>query len=368
MKTVLILMISLTFRVGAQSPHDAARAEAQQLQAPPSLESFNPLQHLEPINQDTTSSCWSFSTLSFMESEMARQGVQPVRLAMMYPVYQAFVEKARRYIQTRGRSRFAPGDLFTGVLKIVKKYGIVPQSAYPGQTRSCKTFNHDPLYAALDKYLEEITKIGNWDMEEGLHNIRRILDEYLGPPPATFNFKGQQYTPQSFLHDYCRLNPDDYRMFTSFTYAPFHSQIVLDVPDNWARDSVYQNLPLDAFYSLLKHAVEKGYSAAIDADISEPGRVPVKDVCFIPSFDFPQSVTQMARELRFENGATTDDHLMHIVGLTTYQNADWFLVKDSWRTAWDGRLKGYFMMRDDYVCLKVLAFVVHKDALEGWRQ
>lgn len=294
---------------------------------------------------------------------MARMGVKPVRLAMMYPVYWSFVEKARRYIKSRGRSHFGPGDLFTGVLHTIRKYGIVPQQAYAGQTRACKTFNHDPLYAALDKYLAEITKIKNWDVDEGLTNIRKILDEYLGPPPDSFMFNGKRYTPHSFLTGYCRINPDDYRMATSFTYRNFGRKIALDVPDNWARDSVYENLPLNSFYSVLKKALQHGFGVGIDADVSEPGRIPEQDICFIPSFDVAGKVTQMARELRFRNGSTTDDHLMHIVGFTRYKGRDWFLVKDSWRTAWDGKYNGYFMMDEAYVKLKILAFVVHKDVL-----
>ncbi len=362
MKPFLLIFI-LTATLTAQKAPGWAAEEAANI-AMPVPETFGSLPHLSPFNQDTTSSCWSFSTLSFLETEMARQGVEPVRLAVMYPVYWGFVEKAARYIETRGVSRFAPGDLFTGVLKTVEKYGIVPQQVYHGQNRP-GVYNHDALYAALDKYLAEIRKIRNWDKEEGVEKITEILDHYLGRPPAEFEFKGRHYTPKSFLEEYCRIRPEDYRMYTSFSYAPFGGEVLLDVPDNWARIAEYRNLPLEEFYGNLIKALRAGFSAAIDADVSEPGRVPARDICFIPSFDLPgQAIGQRAREFRFENGSTTDDHLMHIVAYSRYEDADWFLVKDSWRNAWDGNHKGYYMMRGDYVKMKVLAYVVHKDALK----
>ena len=359
----LIMIILLAGLSAAQTTKEWAAAEAGHLKIPATLDSFKTFPHLSPFNQDTTSSCWSFSTLSFLESEMARQGVAPVRLAVMYPVYWGFVEKAARYIETKGASHFAPGDLFTGVLKTIEKYGIVPQQVYHGQSLP-GVYNHKELYAALDKYLAEIKKIKNWDREEGVEKITEILDHYLGRPPTRFDFKGKSYTPQSFLKDYCHIRPDDYRMYTSFSYAPFGGEVTLDVPDNWARIAEYRNLPLDQFYGNLIKALKRGYSAAIDADISEPGRLPEQDVCFIPTFDYPAAaIDQKAREFRFKNGSTTDDHLMHIVGYTRYADSDWFLVKDSWRNAWEGRYKGYFLMRGDYVKLKVLAYVLHKEAL-----
>ena len=362
-RSVLIILLAISFLLGGDVKDEAARL-ASRLDKPVSINEFSPLRHLPPINQDTTSSCWSFSTLSFLESEMLRQGRDSVRLALMYPVYWGFVEKARQYVKTRGQSKFGPGDLFTGVLDIVKKYGLMPQSAYPGQTRSCSTFNHNPLYAALQKFLGKIKEINNWDEAEVIEQVREILDRYLGRPTDSFSYHGKIYTPKSFLNQVTGLDINDYRIFTSFLYAPFGQDIILDVPDNWKRRKVYFNLPLDKFYNTLKQSVQKGYSVAIDADISEAGRVPVEDICFIPSFDIADTeINPWAREFRFKNGSTTDDHLMHIVGFARRGGHDWFLTKDSWRTAWDGANKGYFFIRDDYIRLKILAFVVHKDAI-----
>ena len=62
---------------------------------------------------------------------------------------------------------------------------------------------------------------------------------------------------------------------------------------------------------------------------------------------------------------TTHDHLMHIVGFSQFNGEEWFLVKDSWRDAWEGQFKGYFFYHSDYAKLKILAFMVHKDGIPG---
>ncbi len=325
---------------------------------------FQAIPHLPPMNQDTTNACWSFSTLSFVESEMQRLGRPQVRLAVMFPVYYGFLEKARYFVRTKGTSRFAPGDLFSGVMQIIQKYGIVPQSAYPGQTRSCKTFNHTTLENELMQFMEKIKTLQFWNEDVVLAEVRKILNKHLGPPPATFEFQGKSYTPESFRDQVINLPWDAYLTVTSFMYAPYNQYIELKVPDNWAHRKIYFNVPLSLFYSSLIDALRRGYSVAIDGDTSEPGRIGEEDAAFIPSFDIPSSaVNAYAREYRFNNKATTDDHLMHIVGYKMVSGQDWFLVKDSWRSAWYGKEKGYYFFHGDYIKLKVLAYLVHRDAV-----
>ena len=295
---------------------------------------------------------------------MKRIGLEPVKLAVMYPVYWAFVEKARRFVQKKGNSHFAPGDLFSGVIEIIKQYGILPESAYRGQTRTCSTHNHDPLEAELKELMNQIKLMDFWDEELVVAKVRQILDSHLGSPPDKFEFKGESYTPKSFLREIVQLPWDEYTIVTSFLYAPFHKLIELKVPDNWNHYNNYFNVPIDIFYNSLRTAVKNGYSAAFDSDTGEPGRIGEYDVVFVPPFDIPgQFIDQEAREFRFRNKSTTDDHLMHIVGFTEYNGHDWFLVKDSWRTAWLGNHKGYYFFHGDYIKLKALAYIIHNDAI-----
>lgn len=338
------------------------------VEAPAELSAYNPTFHFPPVNQGDTSACWCFSTVSFLESEMVRLGLPPVKLAVMYPMYYELIEEAKYFVQTRGESKVTPGDLFPTVLEVVQQYGVVPAECYPGRPDNEKAYNHKTLYEELETYVTGVKNDQIWDEAKVVAGLESILNRHLGKPPETFEYKGRSYTPKSFQEEFVALPWQDYLLVTSFQYAPFFTYTELRVPDNWRNNNRYYNVPLDVFYEGLKTAVRGGYSVAIDSDISEPGRVGARDISIIPAYDIPYSyITQEAREYRFEQKATKDDHLMHIVGVTESDGHDWFLVKDSWRDAWKGRHKGYFFFRDDYVKLKVLAYLVHKDALPTWQ-
>ena len=363
---ILTIALCVTSQVvmGQEAMKDALRKSLDAIDRPKSKDDFKPAFHLTPINQDTTLICWSFATSSFLETEMERLGMEPVRLSVVFPVYNVFQEKAKRFIATRGRSRFAPGDLFTGVLDIIREYGAVPASAYRGSTNPDQAYNHNALYAELDKLMGNVRKSAQWDEGAVLPEVRQILDKYLGAPPKEFPYKGKTYTPTSFLKEVVRLPWTDYVLVTSFLYAPFNTFIELRVPDNWKHTVNYFNVPLDVFSRSLKEAVSKRYSVAFDADISEPGYEVTREYAFIPDFDIPRgAITPEAREFRFNNGSTTDDHLMHIVDYKRFGSEDWFLVKDSWRTAFQNDHKGYFFVHDSYLRLKALAFLVHRDGI-----
>jgi len=331
---------------------------------PAAINHFRPLFHYPPVNQDTTNVCWSFSTLSFIESEMERLNGHAVRLAVMFPVYYAFIEKTRQYVASRGTSRLMPGDLFPTVIEIIRKYGILPEEVYHGQTDSSQVYCHRRLEAEIEKLRNNIKINKLWDETAVLEKLTAILDRYLGAPPDTFMYQGKSFTAKSFAAHYVNLPWPDYLLVTSFSYAPFWSFVGLEVPDNWRHLDTYYNVPLRVFYNGIISAVKNGYTLAIDGDIYEPGRQGKSDVCFIPAYDIPSAaINQSARDYRFDYKITTDDHLMHIIGYLQDNGQDWFLVKDSWGDAWEGKFKGYFFFHGDYVRLKVLAYLVHKDAV-----
>lgn len=335
----------------------------------PAVADFTPVFHLSPMNQDTTLVCWSFSTTSYIESEMERLGRKPVRLSVMYPVYYVFIEKAKRFVQTHGKSRFAPGDLFTGVWNTIQKYGEVPMEAYRGQAVYSPTYDQTSMYDELIRYMHKVRADSLWNEDTVLAHVERILNRNMGEPPQKFIFDGKLYAPASFLDEVVNLPWHEYLKVTSFTYAPFYTFTQLRVPDNWAHDSTYFNVPLDVFYASMKGALKRGYSFAIDADISEPSYRVEKGIGIIPPFDISlDGINEASREFRFDNGSTTDDHLMQAVAYRNFYGDDWFLVKDSWRTAWEGNHKGYSMFHGSYMKLKVLSFFVNVNGVPEIRK
>jgi bleomycin hydrolase len=117
---------------------------------------------------------------------------------------------------------------------------------------------------------------------------------------------------------------------------------------------------------ILKSALKAGYSVSLGGDISEPGRNAAKKVFMVPTFDIPSEyIDENARQYRFSNGSTTDDHGIHLIGYKETKGGNWFLIKDSGSSAHNAEPKGYYFLTEDYVKLKMMDFMVHKDAVKG---
>jgi bleomycin hydrolase len=358
-----MLPFCLVAPASAQTMQDKLREALEKTPHPKSVADFQPVPHLTCLNQGKTLVCWSFATTSFLESEMARLKLDSVRLSVFYPVYCGYLEKARRLVRTKGKSRFSQGDLFTGVFDVCREYGAMPASVYDKPSAG-GVFDQTQLYADLERFIEEVKLQGKWNETRVLSRVRKILNRHLGEPPETFTYNGKTYTPKSFLAEVVRLPWTEYLMLTSFESAPFGTFTELKVADNWRHNTNFFNVPLPVFYDALKGALRAGFSAAIDVDTSEPSYEATGRYCLIPEFDMPAGqITQAAREIRFLNGATSDDHAIHIIGCQDFGGEDWFLAKDSWKVVWREGNQGALFLHGSYVKLKILAFLVHSDGV-----
>lgn len=318
--------------------------------------------HLPPTPQYRTGTCWSFATTSFMESEIHRLSGREIKLSEMWTAYWEYVNKARGYVATRGRSHFSEGSQAAALLRVYRERGVVPRAAYEGVLAEDGRFDHDLMERRMREFLEWCRDTGFWDEDFIVATIRRIMDLTMGRPPETVPWDGSEITPRDFLDEVCGLDPDAYVSLISTLSLPFWSRGSYDVPDNWWHDESYLNVPLDVFYAVVRDTAAAGESLVFGGDVSEPGLWGLEDVAIVPSFDIPgSSIDQDARELRFYNRTSTDDHLVHVVGLTELDGHDWFLIKDSNRSSRAGKHEGYYFFRDDYIKLKLLALTVHRD-------
>ena len=341
------------------------RFDMSRIAKPESPAVFKQAWHFPPVAQYLTGTCWSFSTTSFYESEIYRLTGQKVKLSEIWTVYWEYVEKMRRFVRERGDSLIDEGSESNALPRIWKQYGIVPEEAYPGVLSKDGRHDHSRLIAQLRELSQWVKANGIWDEDRVLALTRVILDRELGVPPERFAYQGREYTPQQFLAQVVKINLDDYAEFMSTLSLPFYTRGEYKVPDNWWHDASYYNVPLDEWYAALKNAVQQGYTVAIGGDVSEPGYNGFENAAVVPTFDIPQAyIDQSARELRFANHTTEDDHGLHLVGWTSVDGRDWFLIKDSARSSRWGKFEGYYFYRDDYVRLKMLTFVVHKDAVK----
>lgn len=348
----------------------------------------NPITSIKDQNQSGT--CWCFSTLSFLEAELLREGKGEYDLCESFVVYKTMIDRAERAVRTHGDVSFAQGGSFYDVIYCLKNYGIVPQEAMaaPGSLYGDTLFNHNELDAVATAYVKAIAK-GNhrkltpcW--KKGLEGI---YDAYVGELPTEFEVNGKKYTPKSYAES-LGLNLDDYVSLTSFTHYPFYEKFVIEVPDNWRWAESY-NLPLDEFMEVMDYAVREGYTFAWGADVSEPGfgrdgvaRVPLaagkKDLtgsdaarwtgtdgkaeAVVKASDDEQTITQEMRQEAYDNWQTTDDHGMVIYGLAKDQKGnEYFMVKNSWGKY--GKYKGIFYASKPYVAYKTMNILINKKAI-----
>lgn len=339
------------------------RMDFSGLDLPKSVDEFTSYWRTPPISQGMTGTCWSFSTTSFFESEIYRQTKREIKLSELYTVYWEYVEKARRFVRERGNSEFGEGSEANAVTRIWKTYGIVPAEAYSGMKAGQKFHDHTTVFQEMKEYLTDVKNSNAWNEDIVVATIKAILNHHLGEPPTTVSVGGTKMTPQEYLRNVVRLKLDDYVEFLSLAEKPYYKQVEYEVPDNWWHSAEYYNLPLDEFMTVLKQAIRNGFTLALGGDTSEPGYEGHAGVAMVPSFDIPSAyIDENARQMRFSNATTQDDHGIHLVGFKKTAAGDWYLIKDSGAGSRNNTHPGYYFYHEDYVKLKILDFMVHKDA------
>lgn len=343
-------------------------------------------------DQFRSGTCWSFSTISFLESEMIRQGKDSIDLSDMYAVALCYRAKAERAVRLHTKCEFAAGGAAHDLLWVLKNYGMVPEEAYKGLNYGLNQHNHSELDRVTKGFIDALasdpktkTITPAWKKA-----FAGIVDAYLGELPTEFTFNGKKYTPRTFADNVVGLNPDDYVCLTSFTHHPFYEQFILEVQDNWLNGKVY-NVPLEDLMRITDNALKNGYSVAWGADVSENGFSYYNGVAVVPETNVDnlegtelsrwqklskndrqqyglkspakeKTITQEMRQEAFDNYETTDDHGMHIVGMAKDQNGtEYYVTKNSWNVG--NPYKGYLYVSKAFYAYKTMDIMIHKNAI-----
>lgn len=343
-------------------------------------------------NQSRTGTCWCFSTLGFLESELLRQGKGEYDLSEMYIVNHSYKDKADKYVRLHGELNFGQGGSFYDVLYAWKKYGIVPESVMGGLEYGEDQHAHSEMERLASAYVNTVIKNPNGKLSTAWKKgYDGIIDAYLGKLPETFTYNGKEYTPISFAEE-LGLNPDDYVSLTSYTHHPFYTSFPIEVQDNWRWSDSY-NLPLDEFMQVMDNAINTGYTIAWGSDVSEKGFTR-NGIAVVPDMEILETsgsdqdkwvglsraekdkeinkmlekpcqelkITQEMRQQDYDNYRTTDDHGMQIYGIAKDQTGKkFYIVKNSWGT--ENKYKGTWYASEAFVAYKTMNIVVHKDAL-----
>jgi bleomycin hydrolase len=344
-------------------------------------------------NQQNTGTCWSFATTSFIETELLRLGQPEFDLSEMFFIRYNYPEKANLYVRFQGTNNFGEGGQAHDVINAIRNFGFATEESFSGKNYGSTDLNHGELDANLKAFVDAtIKKEGGKITTAWAPAFESILNTYLGKVPTEIVFDGKKFTPKS-LFESTGLNLDDYVEITSYSHHPFYQKFILEIPDNWRRD-LYYNVPLDEMMAIMENALMKGYSVCWDGDVGEKGFAYKKGVAILPAakiedlknsdmskwtevskedrisqmFTFngpvPEiNVTQENRQLAFDNQSTTDDHLMHLVGIATDQNGiKYYYTKNSWGKE-NSPYNGYLYMSESYVRIKTIAILIHKDAI-----
>ncbi len=351
----------------------------------------NPITSIK--NQGNSGTCWSFSGLGFLESEVIRMGKGEHDLSEMYIVRRNYADKAAKYVRVGGNLNFAQGGSFADVVETLNEYGVLPNETYTGLNYGETMHKHGEVEAGLSGYVKGINENKNKRISPvWTQGLNGILDAYFGSIPQNFQYEGKTYTAES-LRQSLGLDANNYISITSFTHHPFYLPFALEIPDNW-RWSMSYNLPIDEMIQVCDNAINNGYTIAWASDVSEIGFTR-NGLAVIPDEDAPENVgsdqahwlglsqnekntrirakleqspvkekeiTQEMRQIAFDNQETTDDHGMQIYGIAKDQDGTkYYLVKNSWGEA--GAYKGIWYASEAFVKYKTTSIMIHKDAL-----
>ena len=353
----------------------------------------NPITSIK--NQNRAGTCWCYSSLAFIESELLRLGKGEFDLSEMFLVHNTYLDRADKAVRTHGDVSFSQGGSFYDVLYGMETFGLVPEAEMrPGVMYGDTLSNHTELTAVSDAVVAAIAKGRLSKLQADANNvplwkkaIASIHDIYLGERPEKFTYKGKEYTPKSF-YESTGLKASDYVSLTSYTHHPFYSQFVLEIQDNW-RWALSYNLPIDELMEVFDNAIMNGYTIAWGSDVSEPGFTR-NGIAVMPDDQKAQELsgsdmarwlkmrpeekklntkpqpqkwcTQEERQLAYDNWETTDDHGMVIYGIAKDQEGnEYYMVKNSWGKS--GKYDGIWYASKAFARYKTMNILVHKDAL-----
>jgi bleomycin hydrolase len=310
-------------------------------------------------DQYMSSTCWSFASNSFIESEILRMGKKETDLSEMYTARWVYIQKIRTHLRVKGQNYFTPGGQFHDVQWVLKNYGMVPENVYNGKPAGESRHDHSLLDTVMNRYVSQMVADGkNEPTPADWEYINHLLDDHLGKLPSSFRYDNKMVNPQAFLKEELAINPDDYLEITSYTHHPWYVPFVLENKYNW-NSARYMNVPLSDFIRITEEALDKGYTVLWNGDVKEPGFHFWDALALLPVS--PEDLVA-ERQRTFADSSSYLDHMMHIVGKTTDSKKQrWYYVKNSWGKA--NSEGGYLYMSSDYFAIKTAAIVVHKNAI-----
>lgn len=348
--------------------------------------------HTSVKNQAQSGTCWCFAGVGLIEAEILKKYNVEIDLSEMYLVRWAYANKFEKYVRMQGTCNFSPGGEVFDALYAINESGMMTEDAYNGLVLGDQNHNHGELHTVLAEYGKIVNKQHNGKISKAWPNmVQSVLDVYLGEVPATFTFEGTEYDAKSLAEKY-PLNINDYVQISAFTNHENYKPYIMPIQDNWTNTMSY-NMPLDELMNELDNALNNGYTVGWAQDVSDKGFSRKAGVGVVLEDDIEKirqsdpkkykkmsddeikaslykfesvmpekEVTEEMHQEAYENGQTTDDHSMLIVGIAYDQNGTkYYKVKNSWSERHG--MEGYWYCSEPFVRLHTMFFTLNKAGL-----
>lgn len=337
-------------------------------------------------DQQSSGRCWLFTGLNVLRAAAAdKHDLGDFRFSQNYNFFYDQLEKANLFLQavidTRGKSfddrevdwlfsnPISDGGTFTGVANLVMKYGVVPANVMP---ESLSANNTSAMATQLKTLLRrdglKLRELPARELQQAktqmLKDVYHVLALCLGVPPASFEWKGKSYTPQSFYQEllgydlennYVMLMNDPCREYGK-VYEIQYDRHLYD-GQNW----LYVNLPIERIKEMAIASIKANKAMYFSCDVGK-FLDRSKGVADLRNFDYESLLgvdLSMDKRERVMTHASGSSHAMTLIAvdLRDGKPQKW-MVENSWGAS--SGYKGNIIMTDEWFNEYMFRLVVEK--------
>lgn len=351
-------------------------------------------------NQKSSGRCWIFAALNMLRrpfiKEMSLSGDfqfsqshlffydKLERMNYNIGLLQKWIgegkTKSSREVQHLLKEPFGDGGQWAMFANLVRKYGVVPQYAYP---ESFHTSNSRGVNMVLTRMFRNFARVmfqqeGAVDKKPILQETYTVLVKFMGEPPREFVWEHrakdgtitkQTTTPQAFAKDIAKINMDDY---VSLTHDPRNDLMKLYGVDGLGNveggeEVKYLNVTIERMRDLVKECVDKNQSVWFGSDVGQfaKTRDGILDMKHFDYLGYLELQEHMTKRDRIELCESLMTHAMTFDGYHSdpYGNVDYWLIENSWGS--DGPYKGHLVCSDAWFREYTYQLVVPRSFLDN---
>ncbi len=355
-------------------------------------------------NQKSSGRCWMYTGLNVLRAKVIEKyKLDGFQFSHNYLFFYDQLEKANLFYNGMIETAFLPlddrkvewllknpigdGGQWTGVVDLVTKYGLVPESAMPETHQSDNTRMMSRLIKRkMREDGMELRKLGQSKMakesvlqikKEKLTEIYQILAYSLGEPPVDFLWqykdtdsnisKAKKYTPEEFYQEVLDINLNDYVMIMdnpTLEYGKLY-EIEYDRHTQEGSNWKYINIKADQIKKYAVKSLQANEGMYFSCDVgkqleSKKGFLDVNTYDYSSLFGVDFGMDKKTRIQTYESGST---HGMALMGVNILDDntTDKWLLENSWGKKGHN---GYLIMTDEWFNEYMFRLVVDKRFLD----